>query len=80
MESMPAPSLIAKRVIDAFGGLTKMHESMKAAGTIVPISTIHSWSKSERGIPRWHRRHILSVAASTHGVALPEDCVKALDA
>jgi len=75
MDSTPSPPEIAKRVIAAFGGLTSMHRKMKDAGEEIPIGTIHSWGKSNNGIPRWHRRNILSIARAKE-IPLPVEFVE----
>jgi len=78
MEPIQNPPDIAKRVIAAFGGLTKMHRKLKAAGEIIPIGTIHSWGKSEYGIPRWHRKNIIR-AAKKKRITLPAEFVQEED-
>lgn len=62
---------LASRVIEAFGGVTKM-----SAATGIPISTVDSWQRTDRGIPNW-RWPAIMIAAKAHKVALPDDAREA---
>lgn len=79
MEPNTPPPEVAKRVITAFGGPTKMHRKLKEAGTEIPIGTIHSWGKSENGIPRWRRDAILKFAKDKQ-ISLPVEFVQGIAA
>jgi antitoxin MazE len=63
---MANPVPLGKRVIDAFGGPTKLSHVIGW-----PISTIDSW-KDKDSIPRWRLRDIRN-AAQANQVALPDD-------
>lgn len=64
---------LAKKVVEAFGGLTK---TARALG--LPISTVDGWCRSERGIPPWRDRQIMD-AALRERVTLPEEFLKRLN-
>lgn len=49
---------IVDEVLEAFGGPTKLAEALEE-----PLSTVHAWTYSKRGIPRWRRPQILERAA-----------------
>jgi hypothetical protein len=69
MKSFP-PSL-AERVIQAFGGSTRLARALGHRSA----STVDSWRRAGR-IPHWRRDEIAAAAAS-EGVRLPPDFVDA---
>lgn len=67
------PADLARRVIRALGGPTKLSRLLVECGAKpIPVKTIHSWGKSKSGIPEWRRDSLISVAKKKD-IGLPVD-------
>jgi hypothetical protein len=60
---------LSAKVIEAFGGLTKLSRALQSVGVRAPVSTVQHWSKT--AIPAWRRRSIID-AAKQANIQLPE--------
>jgi hypothetical protein len=65
-------NVVAKSVIEAFGGPTKAGIALG-----LPTSTVDSWQRSKGGIPAWRRPGILA-AAERDGVRLPREFLESV--